>query len=139
MFARSVSFRLKPGRAAEFTRLLDKDIIPMLRKQKGFQDEITLVAPGGADAIGISVWDLKENAETLCAAARMPVCSRCWSTWSRARLRCRRTRCPTRRSTRSPFARLPERWHERRVGIRVPLRWAGKSRPTGVINRGESS
>jgi hypothetical protein len=64
MFARSVSFHLKPGRATEFTALLDKDIIPVLRKQKGFQDEITLVAPGGADAVGISMWDLKENAET---------------------------------------------------------------------------
>ena len=64
MFARSVSFHLKPGRAAEFTQLLDTDIIPVLRKQKGFQDEIAFVAPGGADAIGISVWDQKEDAET---------------------------------------------------------------------------
>jgi hypothetical protein len=64
MFARSVSFHLKPGRAAEFTQLFDKDIIPVLRKQKGFQDEIALIAPGGADAVGISVWDVKENAET---------------------------------------------------------------------------
>jgi hypothetical protein len=69
MFARSVSFHLKPGRTAEFTQLLDKDIIPMLRKQKGFQDEITFVAPGGADAVGISVWDLKENAETYARGA----------------------------------------------------------------------
>jgi hypothetical protein len=69
MFARSVSFHLKPGRAAEFTRLLDKDIIPVLRKQKGFQDEIAFVAPGGADAVGISVWDLKENAETYARGA----------------------------------------------------------------------
>jgi hypothetical protein len=69
MFARSVSFHLKPGRAAEFTKLLDKDIIPELRKQKGFQDEIALVAPGGADAVGISVWDLKENAETYARVA----------------------------------------------------------------------
>ena len=64
MFARSVSFHLKPGRAAEFTQLLDKDIIPILRKQKGFQDEIAFVAAGGADAVGISVWDKKESAET---------------------------------------------------------------------------
>jgi hypothetical protein len=64
MFARAVSFHLKPGRAAEFTQLLDKDIIPVLRKQKGFQDEIALIAPGGTDAFGISVWDVKENAET---------------------------------------------------------------------------
>ena len=69
MFARSVSFHLKPGRAAEFTRLLDQDVIPALRKQKGFQDEIALVAPGGADAVGISVWDLKENAETYARGA----------------------------------------------------------------------
>ena len=69
MFARSVSFHLKPGRAAAFTQLLDKDIIPVLRKQKGFQDEIAFVAPGGADAVGISVWDLKENAETYARGA----------------------------------------------------------------------
>jgi hypothetical protein len=69
MFARSVSFHLKPGRAAEFTQLIDKDIIPMLRKQKGFQDEIAFVAPGGGDAVGISVWDQKENAETYARGA----------------------------------------------------------------------
>ncbi len=69
MFARSVSFRLKPGRAGEFTRLLDQDVIPVLRKQKGFQDEISLVAAGGADAVGISMWDVKENAETYARGA----------------------------------------------------------------------
>ena len=69
MFARSVSLHLKPGRSAEFTQTLEKHVIPVLRKQKGFQDEITLVAPGGADAVGISVWDLKENAETYARSA----------------------------------------------------------------------
>ena len=64
MYARNVSFHLKPGRTTEFTRLLDQNIIPLLRKQKGFQHEIALVTPGGADAVSISVWDLKENAET---------------------------------------------------------------------------
>ena len=63
MFARSVSFYLNPGRAAEFTQLLDKQIIPVRRQQKGFQDEIALVAEGGVHALGISVWDVKENAE----------------------------------------------------------------------------
>lgn len=64
MFARNVSFRLKSGRSAEFTQVFDKDVLPLLRKQKGFQDEIALVAPGGEDAIGISLWDTEENAET---------------------------------------------------------------------------
>ena len=63
MFSRSVSLRLKPNSVAEFTRTLENEIIPLLRKQKGFQDEITLVAPGGLEAIGISLWDQKENAE----------------------------------------------------------------------------
>jgi hypothetical protein len=69
MFARSVSFRLKPGLAPQFTQLLDKDIIPLLRKQKGFQDEIAFVAPGGDGAVGISMWDLKEDADTYARSA----------------------------------------------------------------------
>jgi hypothetical protein len=69
MFARSVSFRLKPGRSAEFTKTFDTDVLPVLRKQRGFQDEIALVAPGGEDAIGISLWNLKEDAETYARSA----------------------------------------------------------------------
>lgn len=69
MFARNVSFHLKPGRTAEFTQLLDQNIIPLLRQQKGFQHEIALVAPGGADAVTISVWDVKENAEMYARGA----------------------------------------------------------------------
>jgi len=63
MFARSVSIRLKPNNIAEFTRLMETESIPLLRKQKGFKDEITLVVPGGADAVAISLWDQKENAD----------------------------------------------------------------------------
>lgn len=69
MFARSVSFHLKPGRAAEFTDLLNKDIIPVLRSQEGFQDELTLIVPNGTDAVGISVWTLKEDADTYARRA----------------------------------------------------------------------
>jgi len=69
MFARSVSFHLKPGRSAAFTQVLDKEIMPMLRKQTGFQDEIALVAPNGADAVAISVWDRKENADNYARTA----------------------------------------------------------------------
>jgi hypothetical protein len=54
---------LKPNTAAELTQRLEKDIIPLLRKQKGFQDEITFVTTGGKDAFGISLWDRTEDAE----------------------------------------------------------------------------
>jgi len=63
MFARSISIRLKPNSVAEFSQLIEKESLPMLRKQKGFQDEITFVVPGGMEAVGISLWDNKENAE----------------------------------------------------------------------------
>jgi hypothetical protein len=63
MFARSISMRLKPNTVSEFTQLIEKETLPTLRKQKGFQDEITFVVPGGAEALGISLWDKKENAE----------------------------------------------------------------------------
>jgi hypothetical protein len=69
MFARTVSLSLKPGRAVEFKRLLDQNVIPVLWKQKGFQDEICLVTATGAEAIVISVWDLKESAETYARRA----------------------------------------------------------------------
>ena len=63
MFARHVSMRLKPNSVTEFTRKLEQEIIPLLRKQKGFQDEITFVASNGTEAVGISLWDQKDNAE----------------------------------------------------------------------------
>jgi len=63
MFTRRVSMHLKPNCVAEFTRTLEKEIIPLLRKQKGFQDEITFVGSTGTEAFGISLWDTAENAE----------------------------------------------------------------------------
>ena len=63
MFARRVHMHLKSNSAAEFTQRLEKDILPLLRKQKGFQDEITFVSQGGREAFGISLWDKAENAE----------------------------------------------------------------------------
>jgi hypothetical protein len=64
MFARRVYMHLKPNSVREFTQRLEKDILPLLRKQKGFQDEITFVGQGGKEAFGISLWDKAENADT---------------------------------------------------------------------------
>jgi heme-degrading monooxygenase HmoA len=63
MFARSVAVRLKPNSVAEFNKTLEKEILPLLRKQKGFRDEISLIASNGSEAVGISLWDQKEAAE----------------------------------------------------------------------------
>jgi len=64
MFARHVSMHLKPNTRAEFTQTIENNILPLLRKQRGFQDEIAFVAPGsGTEVVAISLWDNKEDAE----------------------------------------------------------------------------
>jgi quinol monooxygenase YgiN len=61
-FARNVHFQIKNGKEKEFTALFENEVIPMLRKQNGFQDGLTLVNPTGA--VGISLWDNRASAET---------------------------------------------------------------------------
>jgi hypothetical protein len=63
MFARSVSIRLRPNSTAEFTQTIEKEVLPLLRKQKGFEDELTFVVSGGGEAVATSLWDRKENAD----------------------------------------------------------------------------
>ena len=64
MFARSVSIRLKAKSVAEFTRAIEDRALPMLRRQKGFQDALTFVGPGGGEAVAISLWDERQNADS---------------------------------------------------------------------------
>ena len=64
MYTRNVSMKVKTNSVPEFTRTLENEVIPMLRKQKGFRDEITLVAPEWNEVVAISFWDRKEDAET---------------------------------------------------------------------------
>ena len=63
MYARNVSFHLKPNMLADYTRAFDKDILPLLRKQNGFKDEITFASSNEIDVTAISLWDNKADAE----------------------------------------------------------------------------
>ncbi|HUO81743.1 MAG TPA: hypothetical protein VM616_02665 [Gammaproteobacteria bacterium] len=54
---------LKPNSRVEFTQKLETEIIPLLRRQKGFRDEIAFVDPAGKEAFAVSLWDTKESAE----------------------------------------------------------------------------
>jgi hypothetical protein len=63
MFTRQVTMKLKANSAAEFTRTIEKEILPLLRKQKGFRDEITFIAPERSEAVAYSLWDTKEDAQ----------------------------------------------------------------------------
>lgn len=55
--------QLKPESLSEFTQLMEAEVIPLLRKQHGFTDEISFVRPSGTVAIGITLWDAKESAD----------------------------------------------------------------------------
>ena len=62
MFARNVSLRLKPNTLPMFTKTFEDQILPMLRKQPGFQDAI-VTENEGIHVMSISLWDSKEHAD----------------------------------------------------------------------------
>ena len=63
MYARNVTMHLKANTAGQFTETLERDVLPLLRKQDGFRDEISFVAPDRSEAVAISLWDRQENAD----------------------------------------------------------------------------
>ena len=69
MFARKVSIYLRPDTLAEFTKILEQEIVPLLRKQLGFKDEIVFALPGARDVLAISLWDNRQNAEAYDSGA----------------------------------------------------------------------
>jgi len=63
MFARKVSIRLKSDAAGQFIQKMENEIIPLLRKQKGFLDELTLISQGGKEIYAYSFWENSNDAE----------------------------------------------------------------------------
>jgi hypothetical protein len=64
MFVRKVTTLLKPDSISKFSLLMEQEVIPMLRKQDGFQDELTYFAPSQDAVTSISLWDKASNAES---------------------------------------------------------------------------
>ena len=64
MFARNVSIHMKSNTLSDYTRTFENEVLPLLRKQNGFKDEITFAGPGGIDVTAISLWETKTDAES---------------------------------------------------------------------------
>jgi hypothetical protein len=47
----------------DFNKTFEQEVLPMLRKQKGFKDEITFFIPNTNDVVAISLWNSKDEAE----------------------------------------------------------------------------
>ena len=62
MFGRQVTLKLKANSATELNRIAEAEILPILRKQKGFRDETTFIAPERSEAVVNSFWDTKADA-----------------------------------------------------------------------------
>lgn len=63
MFVRKVSVRLKTDGAGEFIRKMESEVIPVLRKQRGFLDELTLISQSGKEVYAYSFWENSADAE----------------------------------------------------------------------------
>ena len=64
MFTRIVELTVKPGKLNELTSIIQDKIIPTLRKQTGFVDEITLRPDMDTNKLlAISFWNTREDAE----------------------------------------------------------------------------
>ncbi len=64
MFARLLTWQMKPNLVNEFPVTFEKEILPLLKKQRGFLDELLLVTPEKKEIVTISLWETKEHAET---------------------------------------------------------------------------
>jgi len=67
---------VKAGAVEAFTELIESEIIPLVRDLKGFQDALTLIVPGGQQAIGISVWSRRIDADRYGRRTEKEVMSR---------------------------------------------------------------
>jgi heme-degrading monooxygenase HmoA len=64
MFSRAVAVLTKHGKARELTRTIHDKIIPILKSQPGFVDEILLVSDTESDQIlSLSFWKSQQDAE----------------------------------------------------------------------------
>jgi hypothetical protein len=63
MYARKLTFHIKSNMQTDFLHTLEKQVLPLLHKQKGFKEEITLCSPGKTEAVSISLWENQGNAD----------------------------------------------------------------------------
>jgi heme-degrading monooxygenase HmoA len=63
MYARIVNMKLRKNAQDEFAKTFENEIVPMLRKQDGFRDELSFLAPERSEVTGISLWNKRESAE----------------------------------------------------------------------------
>ncbi len=64
MIARLIEVNLKPERYNEFRTLFENEILPVLKRQNGFLDSVSMLSDDNKNrAITVSLWKSKTDAE----------------------------------------------------------------------------
>ncbi len=64
MFTRIVEINARSGKVKELSRIVTEQVLPILRDQPGFVDEITLVSQSNPDRVlALSFWKTQQDAE----------------------------------------------------------------------------
>ena len=61
MFGRHITMQIKKTWISEIPQVFEKDVLPLLRRQKGFLDEVVLIDK--TEVVAVSLWENKEFAE----------------------------------------------------------------------------
>jgi hypothetical protein len=78
MYARKVSLCLKTESASKFLEKIEHEVVPLLRKQKGFLDQLTILSDsgeiiyGGAAVSGRDVWSVGTYRTARALFRRLP-------------------------------------------------------------------
>ena len=63
MYMMFIEGELKPGKKDEFLNAWSSQILPLLKKQDGFVDEVLLFEEGSEQPRGLSFWETREQCE----------------------------------------------------------------------------
>ena len=63
MFVRQVTAHFKPGKFDLLNKRFEDEVIPLLKKQKGFRDELSFIDKEKDEAVAMSFWDTQQDAE----------------------------------------------------------------------------
>ncbi|HEV3469646.1 MAG TPA: hypothetical protein VG148_10020 [Pyrinomonadaceae bacterium] len=69
MFTRRAVFRIRADSSAEFTRIVEGQVLPPLRAQQGCRHEDTFITPEFSEAVINSYWDTEECATVYARTA----------------------------------------------------------------------
>ena len=63
MFTRVVELKTQPGKGNQLSETINEKVLAILKKQKGFVDEMVFVSDKDNRVLGISFWETREDAE----------------------------------------------------------------------------